>query len=159
MLYCYTTLTVPDKGRIGRPLPYFTRHILYVPAPSKEPVIQWLSFDDVLHIYFLFNMLYNTDWAVSFLVWIFSNLSFCHVPILADCAVYMIFAHRRRSYDDLHSLFSVSFGFLGSIVSLVIIPHLLFHICPDYHRSILVGDMNTSIFAFSISHDFFDIKN
>ena len=40
---------------------------MYVPVPSQEPVIQWLSFVYVLHICFSFILFYINK-AISFLV-------------------------------------------------------------------------------------------
>ena len=40
---------------------------IYVPVPSQEPVMQWLSFVAVLHICLSFIILY-INYAVSFLV-------------------------------------------------------------------------------------------
>ena len=50
MLYCYTA--VPGKGEGWDPANMFNPATLcmYVPVPSQEPVIQWLSFVVVLHI-------------------------------------------------------------------------------------------------------------
>ena len=46
-----------------------TKFCMYVSVPSQEPVIQWLSFVDELHISFFVHFFYINE-AVSFLVWI-----------------------------------------------------------------------------------------
>ena len=58
MLYCYTT--VPGYGEGLDPVKMFNpaKLFMYVPVPSREPVIQWLSFVYVLHICFLFIFFY-----------------------------------------------------------------------------------------------------
>ena len=66
MLYCYTT--VPGKGEGWDPANVFQPATLfmYVPVPSQEPVIQWLSFVQVLYICSSF--IFYINLAVSFLV-------------------------------------------------------------------------------------------
>ena len=54
MLYCYST--VQGYGQGCDPANMFnpTTFCMYVPVPSQEPVIQWFSFVNVLHICFSF---------------------------------------------------------------------------------------------------------
>ena len=53
--------TVPGQGEGWDPANMFNPATLfmYVPVPSQEPVIQWLSFVYVLHICFLFIFLHK----------------------------------------------------------------------------------------------------
>ena len=93
----------------------------------QMPVIQWLSFVYVLHICFSLILLYINK-AVSFLVWIVLHY---HFVAFYSWLCGISFAHCLRPYGERKFLISVSYWSHVEIVSLAIIPHLLFYIKND----------------------------
>ena len=82
-------------------------------------VIQWLSFVDVLHKIICFSDF--MPFTFSFELYYIS-----HFGAFNSWLCGMGFAHCWRSYCDLQMLISASLSLLWRVVSLAIIPHLLF---------------------------------
>ena len=97
---------------------------MYVPVQSQEPLIQWLSFVYAVHICFSF------IFFIQIMSLVFSFELFYIVisgPFIADYAVWalLIVEGRTMTYS---CKCLCHFGFLWIVVSLAIIPHLLFYI-------------------------------
>ena len=129
MLYCYNTFQGYGEGRDPAYMFNPATFCIYVSVPSHEPVIQWFSFVDVLHICFSFSFCTK----IRLLIFSFKFFYIFHFGTFYSWLCGMGSLLKAVRWPVVVN-FCGFFFLLWRLVSLAIIPYLLFLYMYDWDR-------------------------